>query len=223
VRFDVGGIDHLRVGGSPVPGKLPEQVFPDATSRPAHEAVINRRRRTINFRAIAPAAAAPEHVHDPADHAPVICSLDAAYIRRQMRFNPCPLFVAQPEQISAHQSFPPNTNQYRIVEAQRLMSSDPSFALDWIDVPTETKTRPRKVRDHGAWITFDGDIRSYECRVLGVSTGGAKLLADVDALDGSSFKLSVATHSLVRKPSEVVWRKGRVIGVRFAVDTAKTE
>jgi hypothetical protein len=85
------------------------------------------------------------------------------------------------------------------------------------------KGAPRKVRDHGAWITFDGDIRSYECRVLGVSTGGAKLLADVDALDGSSFKLSVATHSLVRKPSEVVWRKGRVIGVRFAVDTAKTE
>jgi hypothetical protein len=51
VRFDVGGVNHLRVGGSPVPGKLPEQVFPNATPRPAHEAVIDRRRRTISFRA----------------------------------------------------------------------------------------------------------------------------------------------------------------------------
>jgi hypothetical protein len=42
-----------------------------------------------------------------------------------MRFNSCPLFVAQPQQISAHQSSP-NTNQYRIVEPERLMSSDPN-------------------------------------------------------------------------------------------------
>ena len=71
MRFDVGGVDHLRVCGSPVPGKLPEQVFPYAAPRPAHKAVIDRRRRTISFGAIAPAAATFEHVHDPADHAPV--------------------------------------------------------------------------------------------------------------------------------------------------------
>jgi hypothetical protein len=117
MRFDVRGVDHLRVCGSPVPSKLPEQVFPDATPRPAHEAVIDRRRRTISFRAIAPAAATLEHVHDPADHTSVICSLDAAHIRRQMRLNPRPLFVAQPEQIPAHESSP-NTNQYRIVEPE---------------------------------------------------------------------------------------------------------
>jgi hypothetical protein len=118
-------VDHLRVRGSPVSSKLQEQVFPDATPCPAHEAVIDRCRRTISFRAIAPAAAALEHVYDPADHAPVVCSLDAAHIRRQMRFNPCPLLVVQPEQISAHQFFP-NTNQYRIVQTEKLMSSDPN-------------------------------------------------------------------------------------------------
>jgi len=36
VRFHVRGVDHLRVGGSSVPSKLPEQVFPDAAPRPAH-------------------------------------------------------------------------------------------------------------------------------------------------------------------------------------------
>jgi hypothetical protein len=51
-------------------------------------------------------AAALEHVHNATDDPPVIRSLDAANIGRQMRLDPRPLFVAQPEQISAHESFP---------------------------------------------------------------------------------------------------------------------
>jgi hypothetical protein len=50
-------------------------------------------------------AAAPEHMHNPADHAPIIRSLDTTHIP-----NPRPLLVRQPEQIPAHQFFP-NTNQ----------------------------------------------------------------------------------------------------------------
>jgi tetratricopeptide (TPR) repeat protein len=39
VRLDVRGVDHLRVCGSPVSGKLPKQIFPDAATRPTHETV----------------------------------------------------------------------------------------------------------------------------------------------------------------------------------------
>src|SRR5215207_8036233 len=99
------GVDHLRVRASPIPGKLPEQSFPDATPRPAHEAIIDRRRWTIGFRAIAPAAAALENMHDAADHTPVVHTLDPAHIPRQMRLNPRPLLVAQPEQLPAHRTF----------------------------------------------------------------------------------------------------------------------
>jgi len=119
-------VDHLRVCGLSVPSELPEQVFPDATPRPAYEPVIDRRRWAISFWAIAPAAAAPEHMHNPADHAPSIRSLDTTYIPRQMRLNPRPLLVRQPEQIPAHQFFP-NTNQHRIVQTEKVMSSDPSL------------------------------------------------------------------------------------------------
>jgi hypothetical protein len=73
----------------------------------------------------------------------------------------------------------------------------------------------RKKRNHGAWVTFDDDIRSYECHVLDVSPGGAKLAADIDAGVGTSFRLSVAPRSLVRKPCKVIWRRGRQIGVKF--------
>src|SRR5262249_15307993 len=101
VRFHVRGVDHLRVGGSSVPSKFPEQVFPDAAPRPAHKAVIDRCRRTIVGRAIAPATAALQHVHDAANDAAIVHPLDAPDISSK-------------------------TNRDRIVRAEELMSSDPS-------------------------------------------------------------------------------------------------
>ena len=71
MRFHVRGVDHLCVRGSSVSSKLPEQVFPDATPRPAHKAIIDRCRRSILGRAIAPATAAFQNMHDTADDAAV--------------------------------------------------------------------------------------------------------------------------------------------------------
>jgi hypothetical protein len=56
VRFDVGGV----VSPDRPLQASPEQVFPTAASRPAHEAVIDRRPLTIRLRAIAPTTAALE-------------------------------------------------------------------------------------------------------------------------------------------------------------------
>jgi hypothetical protein len=97
MRLDVRGVDHLHVSGSPASGKFSEQGFPDAAARPAHEAVIDRRRRTIGFRAIAPAATALENMYDPADHPTVVYPFDTANIPRQMRLDARPLLIAQPE------------------------------------------------------------------------------------------------------------------------------
>jgi hypothetical protein len=97
MRLDVRGVDHLCVCGSPVASKLPEQVFPDAPPRPAYKAIIDRGRRAIFARAIAPATPALEHVHDTADDAPIIRPLDATHIRWQMRFDPTPLLITQPK------------------------------------------------------------------------------------------------------------------------------
>src|SRR5947209_13364672 len=122
------GTDHLHVRRSTIAGKLSEQIFPDAAPGPAHEAVIDRRRRTIFGRAITPAAAAPEHMNDPADHAAVVHAFLAANIRRQMPFNPRPLLIAQPKQIPAHDPNPLlKENQNRILRPEDLMSSDPNW------------------------------------------------------------------------------------------------
>ena len=123
----MGGVDHLHVCGSSVPGKFSEQIFPDAAPRPPNKPVVDRRRRTVFGRAIAPAASALENMHDPADDPAIVYPLDAAHIARQIRLNSSPLLVAQPNQILAHDPDPlPKTNQDRILKAQKLMSFDPN-------------------------------------------------------------------------------------------------
>src|SRR5262249_38577453 len=79
-------------------------------------------------RAIAPATAALQYMHNAADDPTIVRPLDAPNIRRQARFDPLPLLIAQPKQVSAHDPNPlPKTNQDRIVRAEKLMSSDPRY------------------------------------------------------------------------------------------------
>jgi PilZ domain-containing protein len=79
----------------------------------------------------------------------------------------------------------------------------------------QRRSSARKVRDHGAWITMDGDVQSFECHVLDVSAGGAKLTSDIDAQIGSVIRLSISPNAMVRKPCKVIWRNGRQIGFNF--------
>jgi hypothetical protein len=49
-------------------------------------------------------------MHDAADNAAIVHPLDTPYIRRQMRFYPLPLLIAQPKQVPAHSPIPRKTN-----------------------------------------------------------------------------------------------------------------
>src|SRR5262245_49505164 len=101
--------------------------------------MINRCRRTILGRAITPTTAAFQHMHDTADDAAIIGSLDPAHIRRQVRFDPLPLLIAKPKQVPGHDPNPlPKTNQDRIVRAEELMSSDPSWPTQGARMGTVT-------------------------------------------------------------------------------------
>jgi hypothetical protein len=78
----------------------------------------------------------------------------------------------------------------------------------------------RRTRHHSAWITFERDIQSHECQIIDISADGAKLVADVDAPIGSTLRLSAVPQAVVRRRCEVVWRRGRTIGVKFATEDA---
>jgi PilZ domain len=73
----------------------------------------------------------------------------------------------------------------------------------------------RRKRHHSSWISFENDVRSYECQVLDISADGAKLIADIEASIGTTFLLSAVPQAIVRRRCEIVWRKGRAIGVKF--------
>jgi hypothetical protein len=90
-------------------------------------------------------------------------------------------------------------------------------------VKRERRGLVRRSRQHLSWITIENDIRSHECRVLDVSANRAKLLADIDAPIGSKLRLSIVLNAIVRRECEVVWRKGRMVGVKFVGGVAKTE
>jgi hypothetical protein len=47
-------------------------------------------------------------MHDAADDAMIVHPFDTSYIGRQMRFDPLPLFIAQPKQVPAHDLAPNN-------------------------------------------------------------------------------------------------------------------
>ena len=57
----------------------------------------------------------------------------------------------------------------------------------------------RRARDHDAWLTIDGDICRFDCRVLDISADGAKVLADLDAPIGAIIHLSAVPHAIARK------------------------
>jgi hypothetical protein len=97
VRFDVRRVDHLRVCSAALAGKLSEQIFPDAATRPTREAIVYRCVWPVSFGTIGPAAAAFQHMHNAADDAAIVFPLDASHIRRQVRFDLLPLLVAQPK------------------------------------------------------------------------------------------------------------------------------
>jgi hypothetical protein len=75
VPVDVGGIDHLRLRRSSISGEFANR-FPRYRAWQSH---IQQ--------AIAAPTTAFQHLHNAADHAPIVCLLDTSHIR--MRLDPC--------------------------------------------------------------------------------------------------------------------------------------
>jgi hypothetical protein len=66
MNLDATAVDEEPVGHIFSAGKSAEDVLPDATLSPAHEAIVEGFLGAINISAIGPAATAFERMHDPA-------------------------------------------------------------------------------------------------------------------------------------------------------------
>jgi hypothetical protein len=76
------------------------------------------------------------------------------------------------------------------------------------------RQQARRRRHQSAWITLDGKTPGYKCQVADVSQSGAKITLDTAVEVGSLLDIAFVPRAAARR-CEVVWRRGKTLGIRF--------
>lgn len=98
MRFDMRAVESHSFRRFSRFGRRLEDALPNSLRTPAVEAIVDRLGRPMFRRTIDPSTSALEHMHDPAQNAPIILRLHATAIAWNKRLNPRPLPVAKPKQ-----------------------------------------------------------------------------------------------------------------------------
>jgi PilZ domain len=80
---------------------------------------------------------------------------------------------------------------------------------------TSTKRAARKSLSRPGWITFEGGFAARPCLVKDMSTTGAKVSIDDPNTLPARLRLAFSRDARTGRPCEVVWRRGKTVGVRF--------
>jgi hypothetical protein len=85
----------------------------------------------------------------------------------------------------------------------------------WMRAPTKHFEREvRRVRHVLAWIVLTGQA-NQECDVMDISKNGAKIAVGLLSNVPQRFELAFLQDSIKRRACEVIWRRGKMIGVQF--------
>ena len=79
-------------------------------------------------------------------------------------------------------------------------------------------TRKREVRKslhQPGWITLDGGFAARPCVVQDLSATGAKITMDDLNVLPARLRLAFARDARTGRNCEVVWRRGKAVGVKF--------
>ena len=77
------------------------------------------------------------------------------------------------------------------------------------------KREARKSIQQPGWITLDGGFAARPCVVQDLSSTGAKVtVEDPNALPGK-LRLAFSRDARTGRSCEVVWRRGKTVGVKF--------
>ena len=80
---------------------------------------------------------------------------------------------------------------------------------------TKKRDVRRSVKQPG-WITLEGGFAARPCTVLDLSVTGAKItLDDPNSVTASRIRLAFTRDARTGRACEVVWRRGKTLGVRF--------
>jgi hypothetical protein len=80
----------------------------------------------------------------------------------------------------------------------------------------KTKKRDvRKLLGQCAWITMEGGFAVRQCVVQDISSTGAKISLDDAASLPGRLRLAFARDARTGHKCHVVWRRGKIAGVKF--------
>ena len=82
-------------------------------------------------------------------------------------------------------------------------------------IPARKKRETRKSVQQSAWITLDGGFATRPCIVLDLSSAGAKIRVDDPSAVQARLRLAFARDARTGRNCEVVWRRGKTLGVKF--------
>jgi hypothetical protein len=82
-------------------------------------------------------------------------------------------------------------------------------------IAANKKREARKSIHQPGWVTLDGGFAARQCVVQDLSSSGAKItLDDAIALTGK-LRLAFSRDARTGRSCEVVWRRGKSLGVKF--------
>jgi hypothetical protein len=80
----------------------------------------------------------------------------------------------------------------------------------------DTKKRaPRKSLRQSGWITLEGGFAARRCVVHDLSVAGARVTIDDPNTLPAKLKLAFLRDARTGRNCEVVWRRGKSLGIRF--------
>jgi hypothetical protein len=77
------------------------------------------------------------------------------------------------------------------------------------------KRDARKSLRQPGWITLEGGFAARPCVVEDLSASGAKITVGDNNTLPTKLKLSFSRDTRNGRPCEVVWRRGKTVGVKF--------
>jgi hypothetical protein len=80
---------------------------------------------------------------------------------------------------------------------------------------TKKKREVRKSLRQPGWITLEGGFAARPCVVHNMSSTGAKITIDDPNMLPTKLRLAFTRDARTGRPCEVVWRRGKSVGVKF--------
>ena len=77
------------------------------------------------------------------------------------------------------------------------------------------KREARKSVHQAGWITLEGGFAARQCMVQDLSTSGAKVTIEDSNSLPAKLRLAFSRDARTGRACEVVWRRGKSVGVKF--------